>query len=110
MLNLTQSQKDDLAMFAGGTLHISAQLVHKSNLAFWDFKGKRIAWYDWSPADKPAHGDLVMRALVERMGWGWVREEVFALGWMANKADKDASWFWPAVCDAALKVIEQKGR
>ncbi|KKM07739.1 hypothetical protein LCGC14_1730870 [marine sediment metagenome] len=123
MPDLTQQDKDELARFAGG---VSKHGYYKGEC--WVFHdgvfnpdgisvgASHFTWIsksDWSPATKPEHGDLVLRALVKAMAkkhkmsilWGWqkVLADLVNETWNLDKRFD----FWPAVCAAALELIRQ---
>ena len=113
MPDLTQQQKDELARWAGGI-----------DMGYgvgpgWIFDGHAfIAYHDWSPATKPEHGDLVLRALVKKGYWPDMdfRRSVVVIDiwnenveeWMEFVKRPGGSWWPDAVCAAALAVIEQR--
>lgn len=102
MPNLTQQKKDELARWCGGVLreHEAQWNIPKA----WVFAAAPfvIVYDDWSPATRPEHGDLVLRALANKVG----RMRAISMVWK-QMALKAKSWWPEAVYAAALELIEQ---
>ena len=106
MPSLTQQQKDNLAVFAGGWRD-------KPSKPRWIFpSGEVIAYQHWDPF-KPEQGDLVLRALVNYEAETF--DLPYPIAWStALKRLSEAAFsergrfgFWPAICLVALELIRQ---
>ena len=105
----------ELAEFAGLEKGMDSDPIgcgqYNNHEAYFDSSGKYVCSIgSWQPHKVPAHGDLVLRALVTHAAtkhamstvWGWQKvlagfvDETWNLTWRFD--------FWPAVCRAALAV------
>ncbi len=115
-MTFTQEELDKLAVFAGlkvRTQSVNADLTEVLRTCgfYWLADKQYCAVTQWHPNTNPAHGDLVLKALVkdydleiESFG-GWT-----VTAWQkcskSNTADAraEASVLWEAVCRGALEV------
>ncbi len=75
------------------------------------------SYADWDPLN-PAHGDLVLRALVnnitDQVGWSETQAWATVLGKLEIMAIRLPALqpfdFWPTVCTAALEIMKQEAK
>ncbi len=101
MIKLTGGQRVWLAEFAGGVRGQRFKVTNATppgtwHHAAWCFPdGTKIDIADWNPL-LPAHGWLVLKALAEKTGWGFIMEQLYL---RTSKAKFD---FWGEIIAAAL--------
>ncbi len=121
-MNLTGQQLGDLARFAGVVrkrfLFPYAEVKAgplKEPMICYAHKGKFVCQISaWSPATKPEHGDLVLRAL-RKHGAGVkilvfpepVNSPICRCDFMYKDKVYAANWWPEAVCRTALELIRQ---
>ncbi len=119
MTDFTQSALDKLAVFAGGQKRWSHESPGFPSRAEWFFPQLKeqslwplIMEEGWHPDSNPAHGDLVLRALVNGNDSGWPLSINFyktgdglSIKIGSNMIAFGGNWWPEAVCLEALKVI-----
>ena len=105
MPDLTQEQKDRLARFAGAEYYLETH----ATCNFWLFDRAKTKYVgavkttNWSPAENPAHGWMVLEALVEKQSW----DRVLIMLVKGNlQCDEFGHKFdlWSKICKLALEV------
>lgn len=107
---LTEPKRAKLAEFAGGERIETFGPAGKNMGYTWFFPdGPKIPCRNWHPDTNPAHGWLVLQALIEK-DRGTARDLFEELSKMLEIHHKLTSPFWAYVCNTALELTDKKGR